>query len=300
MSVSLSRVFGSQSPRWTAAGAKLVCEQLIDFRSVGTRPDILVVLPYFNAERWIDSCLAALAANDQPHDILIVDDGDRPAEAHVKPQDNLAILRIEPKVGLIGALNAAATFALDHSYAFYVRQDADDLAYPWRLATQRQLLLETNADLVFSPARAVDETGQVLFRGTSGAILTQDPTRALRYGNPYTHSTWFLRTSLFQRLGGYDPNFKAAEDYEFLQRIARHGVIAMTPQVLLDYRVHGGSATAQSLACSIATIKVQAHYFDPGQPASYLGMMRAVAAAATPRSWKTQARTWLSKRRSAT
>jgi hypothetical protein len=89
---------------------------LNDRRSASPRPAILVVIPYYNAAPWIDECLAKLRANDEAHDILLIDDGSAPAFATDGATDNLVICRFTQNAGLITALNFAAGFAVSQGY----------------------------------------------------------------------------------------------------------------------------------------------------------------------------------------
>jgi GT2 family glycosyltransferase len=278
----------------TASRMELLHKKLTDFRAPGQRPETLVVVPCFNSEKWIEACLQSLAANDEPHDVLLVDNGSRPIEPFVSPRPNLAILRAEG-IGLVGALNAAAVFALESGYAYYARQDTDDLSRSDRLRLQRSRAESTGADLVVCPACVVDEQGETLWRQDLSGVM-RDPSIVLRLRNPFVHSSYFLRTSVFVKVGAYDRRFRHAEDFELLQRIVRHGRIASTDEVLVAYTVHSGSLLGQSNASAIATIRVLWTYFDPINAFSYLGLARALLALIVPRSARLWVRTMAARR----
>lgn len=265
-----------------------------DRRRTRARPEILVVIPYYNAAPWIDECLAKLGANDEPHDILIIDDGSSPALVVNGRSDNLVICRFARNAGLITALNFAAGFATSQGYTYYVRQDADDMSRANRLRTQRETIENESADLVVSGVREVDQTGATVWRGSmkTDADLFRK-TLAIR--NPTVHSTWFLRTDTFTRIGCYDERFKGAEDFELLQRIARQGTIAFVPEELVDYLVRTGSILSASRGPALQTLRIVAHYFDASSAHSYLGLLRATGAAMTSRRLKTFARRVLKK-----
>lgn len=274
----------------------MIAYTMEDRRRSGIRPPILVVIPYYNAAPWIDECLSRLAANDEPHDILVVDDGSDPPFVAATAAENLIICRFSRNVGLITALNFAADFALNAGYTYYVRQDADDFSMPDRLRLQRATIERDGADIVVSGVHAVDEAGATVWRGR----MTDDDNafrRTLATRNPTVHSTWFLRTDLFTRIGCYDENFKGAEDFELLQRIARQGRIAVVPDELIEYQVRSGSILAGSRQPALQTLRIVARYFDPARPASYVGIVRAGAAAIVSRRAKTAVRRLLRWRR---
>lgn len=278
---------------WLPLGGTMIPYQLHDHRrSDRPRPRILVVIPCYNAQRWIEPCLAALARNAEPHDILIVEDGGAPLDPPPSAP-NLLHCRMQHNIGLIGVLNLAAQFALDDGYEYYVRQDADDFSLPDRLELQRMLADETGADLVASGVHTIDDAGNRLW-DTPGT-LPDDLISALAVRNIFVHSTWFLRTSVFLRIGCYDPRYVGAEDYELLQRIARGGLIRSVAKPLVEYRVHAGSILSSSGRPARTTVRVVLRYFSGGRLASYKGLVRSIAATAVPRNLKTKARGFLSR-----
>jgi hypothetical protein len=119
------------------------------------------------------------------------------------------------------------------------------MSRPTRLKSQLETIQRENADLVVSGVRAVDQEGTTVWRGT----MTTDGDlfrKTLAMRNPTVHSTWFLRTDTFTKIGCYDEHFKGAEDFELLQRIARQGTIAFVPDELVDYLVRTGSVLSAS------------------------------------------------------
>lgn len=279
--------------RWVSQGGRLVSCRVQDHRKQNiARPRILVVLPSYNAQQWIRPCLAALAANDEPHDILLVEDGGTPLDA-LPPSDNLIHCRMARNIGLIGVLNFAARFALEEGYEFYARQDADDFSFPNRLMLQRAHADATGADLTVSGVEVIDGDGRTLW--SIPGDLPSDLIGALSVRNIFVHSTWFLRTSVFDQIGCYDEGYVGAEDYEFVQRIARRGVIDSVPQPLVQYRVHGESVLASSKRPARTTARIVWRYFSWRRSASYKGLGRSLVVACLPRRLKAFARKHLAR-----
>lgn len=282
--------------RWITHGHHMVSCRVRDYRQEDSiRPRILVVLPCYNAQRWIEPCLAALARNTEAHDILLVEDGGTPLK-NLPVSDNLIHCRMERNIGLIGILNFAACFALEEKYEFYARQDADDFSADGRLSLQLAQADATAADLIISGVHVIDEDGARLW-DVSGN-LPQDLVAALAVRNIFVHSTWFLRTSVFARIGCYDERYVGAEDYEFLQRIVRNGTVASVAQPLVEYRVHSGSVLAASNRPARTTVRIIVRYFSYRRLASYKGLARSLAAAVVPRNLKVGFRKHFSQRRS--
>lgn len=278
----------SATDHWITHGTRMVPYRVRDHRSRDRpRPRILVILPCYNAQKWIEPCLAALAHNREPHDILLIEDGGVPLE-RLPALDNIVHCRVEHNIGLIGILNFAARFALEQGYTFYARQDADDFSMPDRLALQRATADETGADLTVSGVHVIDGDGKRLW-DISGH-LPDDLIGALAVRNICVHSTWFLRTSVFTKIGCYDERYVGAEDYEFLQRIVRNAAVVSVAQPLVEYRVHGGSVLASSNRPARMTARIVWHYFSYRRPASYRGIVRSMTAALIPRNLKAAVR----------
>ena len=49
-----------------------------------------------------------------------------------------------------------------------------------------------------------------------------------------------FRTEALARIGWWDPSFVRATDQELWARLSRHGTVALTPAIVLRYRVHAG------------------------------------------------------------
>ncbi len=137
----------------------------------------------------------------------------------------------QANTGLTRALNAG----LQHCRGPYVaRMDADDLAHPCRLALQATWL-DQHLDhvLLGSAYHEIDEHGTA--RGPSRvafATLDADIRRLLGRLNPFFHSAVMFRRESVLRLGGYDPTFRLAQDYDLWVRLARCGRVANLPLVL--------------------------------------------------------------------
>jgi hypothetical protein len=55
------------------------------------------------------------------------------------------------------------------------------------------------------------------------------------------HSSVFFRKEIITELGGYDENYKHAEDFELWSRVARKYKIVNLPEILIKFRIHGES-----------------------------------------------------------
>jgi glycosyltransferase involved in cell wall biosynthesis len=127
--------------------------------------------------------------------------------------------------------------------------DDDDLWLPEKLEKQIQLL-DANKELglVYSDCYVIDDSvvprEKTYFarkkpaRGAAFTRLLQD--------NFIPILTVVIRQEALGNVGGFNPSYKIAQDYDLWLRIAQHYSIDFIDQPLGKYRVHGQSATSKN------------------------------------------------------
>jgi glycosyltransferase involved in cell wall biosynthesis len=212
------------------------------------KPTISVVIPAYNAERWIGETLEAVFAQTDPADeVVVVDDGstDGTLKALGPWRDRVVVIE-QPNAGCGMAFNTAIASARSD---FVALCPADDLWVPEKLAWQR-------ATLAAHPEVDVSFGGAVNFGG-SDAPFARPAGEGVLDGDSFLHEMFdhnvipdpsvVLRKTLHARLGG----FVAAigEDYEFWLRALRAGaVFHFDPRLMVRLRQHGGNLSSNALA----------------------------------------------------
>jgi hypothetical protein len=142
--------------------------------------------------------------------------------------------------------------------------DADDAAYPDRLARQVAFMRENpSCGLLASACDVVDESG-----GRVGTYRPPADTGANRWAlltrNVIVTSTVLLRRSRILDVGGFDERLPVSEDYALWAKLAPMTHVAQLPEVLGAHRSSavGLSATRQvemrSLACEVSRTALSA------------------------------------------
>jgi hypothetical protein len=116
------------------------------------RPVLSVIVPAYNAQDFIEPCLAAIAGQLGPaHEVLVIDDGSRDqtfalAEAvrARHPERSIRIVR-QPNGGVSAARNRGLLEARGEYIAFV---DADDLLLPGALAALDEVIAQHHPDVV--------------------------------------------------------------------------------------------------------------------------------------------------------
>lgn len=207
-------------------------------------PQVSVVLPAYNAERYLPDALeSVLAQTFGGYECVVVDDGSADGTGEIADtyaaRDRRVRVVHAPHEGLVAALNRGVDAA---SAPWIARMDADDLMGPRRLERQLAFAVENPAlGLVASRAnhlgdRASNE-GMAQFVDWTNALVTEEQIAAYRFvESPLIHPTVMFRKEVFDAHGGYrEGGFP--EDYELWLRWLEAGVrMAKAPEVLFDWR----------------------------------------------------------------
>lgn len=208
-------------------------------------PLISVVLPVFNAARYLPAALASLAAQTcSDFEIIAVDDGSTDSSPAILQACARADRRVRVLTrgnrGIVAALNAGLAAATGEWIA---RMDADDVALPARFATQlAHLRSHAGCIAVGADVWYTDPEGRPLVRHRPPAGHDGIVTQLLAgNGGAMIHPTLMLRRAELAALGGYRPEFEFVEDLELYLRLAQRGRLANLPSAQLHYRQHGAS-----------------------------------------------------------
>jgi glycosyltransferase involved in cell wall biosynthesis len=232
--------------------------------------------------------LNSLMIQSEPADLVIVDDGShQPIAGMLEPRGNLKILRLDRNQGITAALNHGLIYIIDAGYEYVARMDCGDVCNSRRIELQ-ELYMDRNpdCDLLGAFADIVNAQGQHLFyEGTAGGH--EAIGRKLRDNAAFKHPTFFIRTSFVEAFGGYSPDYKCAEDYEFLWRAFKNGKVDCLNDVLIVYEKDDAGLSNRNRAAQLTSrLRIQLRYFDPASYRSYVGALRTIAALLIPaRAW---------------
>jgi glycosyltransferase involved in cell wall biosynthesis len=222
-------------------------------------------MPVYNGERFIARAVeTALASTFTDFELLVVDDGSTDgslAEARRAARGDARVrLMPVPHGGVAAARNAAVNAARGE---FIANLDSDDEMLPRRL--ERQVAyLDAHPECVVVGCRSVviDGDGKPLtvkgryftHEAIDGALLDGD-------GGAMVNDTAMFRSSALQAVGGYAGHLTTTgEDHDLSLRLAEVGRLAVLPDVLNRYRVHGtnislGTGSAERrLPITLATL----------------------------------------------
>jgi len=212
-------------------------------------PVVSVIIPVYNGQRYLVETLDSILSQTMTDwEIIAVNDGstDRsPAildEYAKKEPGRIRHITIE-NGGVSRARNAGVALARGTFIAFI---DQDDLWAPEKLERQiAQFACHENLGISFTNETVIDEKGSVVRENILKLGIHQRGKifEFLLFDNFIPISSVIVRKELFLNVGGFNPSFSLAEDYDFLLKIAREAPVNFIDDPLLRYREHGESGT---------------------------------------------------------
>ena len=211
---------------------------------------VSIVIPAYNAQRWIAQTLESVAVQSVDAETILIDDGSTDLTAQLVAEDF-------PWVKLYRTSNqgvsAARNFGTDQATGEFIQYvDADDLLVAGAIGHRLEALKESGADVAysdwqrliesedgsFSPGAVVDHTIESVDEDAQIAAFTDfwAPPVALLY-----------RRTIVDRIGRWNPRLPIIQDARFLLDAALHnGRFVHVAGVGAYYRLRGSSLSRRS------------------------------------------------------
>jgi glycosyltransferase involved in cell wall biosynthesis len=213
-------------------------------------PTVSVVMPAFNAARYIGEALGSIRDQTlRDVEVILVDDGssdDTLREARRFASSLDLIIVQQQNQGPSTARNNGIRRARGRYCAFL---DADDVMLPELLATQAALLdADRDLGLVLTDVATFDEKGTIRaahwnLAGLAGAGVLE----RLLLENFVTTSAVMAPTTRLIEAGLFSPDRRVGEDYELWLRLAVRWKVACLDRSLVRYRYAEGSLSSDKL-----------------------------------------------------
>jgi glycosyltransferase involved in cell wall biosynthesis len=202
--------------------------------------EISVVIPCYNAARWIIATLQSVFVQQHVNfEVIVVDDGSTDDSAHI-------ITTKFPQVRLICISNSGpsrsrniGTQAAQGHFIQYL--DADDLLAPDKLAVQLQALEQSDADVAYGDWQRLEQQtdgsfvpGQVIKRQ-----LPSDAEIGLFTDFWCPPAAYLFRRTIVDRIGGWNERLPVIQDARFALDAALYGgQFVYEPGIAAYYRTH--------------------------------------------------------------
>lgn len=210
-------------------------------------PTVTVVLPAYNAAAWLGGAVESILNQSlRDMELLVMDDGSTDSTPQVLSSYADARLRVvrQANRGLVAVLNHGIELA---NGQYIARMDADDVAYPMRLAAQVEFL-EAHPEVgICGTWFRVREAGKRV-RRVRTPTHHEEIAAALFFRSAFGHPTIMFRRSFLQDTGlRYSARAAHAEDFEMWVRARAYTRLANVARYLLEYRLHPNQTSAEHL-----------------------------------------------------
>jgi len=193
-------------------------------------PRVSVLIGAYDNAATLEAAIGSILAQTVADlELVLIDDGSRDATPQVIAAAAARDPRVRPltmqrNVGISRSLNEGLRIARAPVVAV---QDADDHSAPQRLERQLELLdARPEVAVVGSRMHEVDPAGNALAPRTS--FRAGDVNGVLLRFNPIPNTSAAFRRQVALALGGYDPRYRYAMEYDLWLRIAdEHVVVAL-------------------------------------------------------------------------
>lgn len=213
-----------------------------------------MIIPVHNGERYLpDTIESVIGQTMKGWEIVAVNDGSTDQSQAILEEfatRNPSLIRVISVQN--GGVSRARNIGVSEARGTYIAfLDQDDLWMPQKLQLQlEQLRSDTTLGISFTNESVIDHKGSTVREN----VLTFNDKR--NRGCVFEHlvfedfipiSSVMLTRELFTSIGGFDPRYSLAEDYDFLLKAVKKTRVDYIDAPLLLYREHGGSGTHKKI-----------------------------------------------------
>ena len=205
---------------------------------------ISVMMPVFNAEKFVgDAIESILRQTDPDFELIVVNDGSTDgSECVIRSYSDPRIVYIsQDNQGEGASRNRALEAAKGEWIAF---QDADDISLPMRLEVLKRQAVLYNAGFAHSDLIVInEESAPVGFLQSSQVNRERVLRHFLRLDTPYMNPSMLLRREVFDGKR-YDASIRNGTDSDVILQIALQWPSVHVPEPLYLYRQHQRQVSA--------------------------------------------------------
>jgi glycosyltransferase involved in cell wall biosynthesis len=224
-------------------------KHVLRLSSQSMKPLVSILIPAYNAEKWIaDTLRSAIVQSWSPKEIIVVDDGSKDGTLHVARQFESCGVRVftQANQGAAGTRNTA--FGL--SRGEYIQWlDADDLLSPDKIASQMAVAEQIGSKRTLLSCG----WGQFLYRYDHAKFVPTSlwcdlsPTEWLvckmRQNLHMQPATWLVSRELTEAAGPWDTSLAVDDDGEYFCRVLlKSDGVRFVPGARVYYRASGAGS----------------------------------------------------------
>lgn len=231
-----------------SAGLQLQLLKKLRATQTASKPYFSVVIPIYNRTHELElSIQSILSQTFVDFELILVCDG--------SPQETLRIVdkyKDHPKVKVHKFSDNSGNACRGRNKGieiakgeYVVFNDSDDIATPNRLRTTYALIQQTNAEILSGRASYIVDGSREVDGIVDGQVQIPhyEGLEQMIKGNPFVTSTVAVKKEILMKYGAFRKSMQYREDHELWARLIFRGAkVAISEEVLVQYRVHQGNA----------------------------------------------------------
>ena len=206
-------------------------------------PKVSIVLPTFNGSKYIAESLTSIINQTfTDWELIIINDCSTDNTPDIindfsSKDKRIKVFTNKTNLKLPRSLNEG----FKHASGMYYTWTSDDNRYKTNALKEMVSVLDNNQNigLIYCNTDIIDEHGEVI--GQSNLPLPENLINQNVIG-----ACFMYRADIAKKIGGYEPDFFLAEDYEYWLRFFLNSEIYKHNLNLYEYRLHSKSLTAAS------------------------------------------------------
>jgi len=186
------------------------------------KPLVSILIPCYNAERWIQQCIKSALEQDYPNkEVIVIDDGSTDGSVRIiEAFGNRVQFEPGPHAGGNAVRNRLTALARGEWLQYL---DADDYLLPGKLASQVARIMECGGvvDVVYSPVLCENVFRPGVTIKTN--IYPGDSLLNFIRWEPFQTTGMLFRREAVLRVGGWKPDQPCCQEHELLLRLLTAG-----------------------------------------------------------------------------
>jgi glycosyltransferase involved in cell wall biosynthesis len=220
------------------------------------KPLVSILIPCYNAERWIRQCIESALEQSYPNkEVIVIDDGstDASAESVERFGDAVVFQRLSHAGG--NAVRNELTRRARGEWLQYL--DADDYLLPDKIASQMESLAEVNSpvDVVYSPVVIHDDRGEVDY---VYEISERNETLTFIRWGPFNTGGLLLRRQTVIDAGSWNVDLRFCQEHDLLLRLMlQHSRFLFSGSAGAVYRQHGNNTVSRRDPLGVIKLRME-------------------------------------------
>lgn len=199
---------------------------------------ISILLPVFNMQDYISKSIKSIINNTYKNfELVIVNDGstDKTEEIIKSFNDDRIKYLKKSNSGLIETLNYGIQKC---NYSIIMRMDGDDIILSNKIQNQLNYFKKSNSILTGTSGYLIDSHGNKIAPIDLPTKHNEILKSMLKMSPSLIHPSVMFYKDTVLKVGGYDSNFKHAEDFDLFLRLSKIGKISNMSERFIYLRKH--------------------------------------------------------------